>query len=300
MPIPEGYGTFAWRGDSHSLPLPPVKPHRGGATERLQRLPHTQRGELRWLVPNFEASPHEGFPRHSRETPTSSAALAAPHHRYGARPRGPLSPRCLCLSGARRGGGRAGYALRGGRGIPAAAPAVPGNKATGGGGGGGGSHKRAQPQEPAGPRADGSPRREPGLRPAAHPPWHLPTQAVRAILNTHRRARAHGSEVSAARDNRQRPSPRCAGGAAAAVGEGHTHASTHTHAPRARQKCAFQACTPGSHLISSTEDVSSTKGSAHARRSCQQPPAHPSCNTDPALLLPLPSTRLWFLSSQGA
>lgn len=43
------------------------------------------------MVPNFEASPHEGFPRDSRETPTSSAALAAPHHRYGARPRGPLS-----------------------------------------------------------------------------------------------------------------------------------------------------------------------------------------------------------------
>lgn len=44
---------------------------------------------MRRLVPNLEASPYEGFPRDSRETPTPSAALAAPHRRYGAYPRGP-------------------------------------------------------------------------------------------------------------------------------------------------------------------------------------------------------------------
>lgn len=110
MPIPEGYGTFAWRGHSRSpLSLPPVKPHHGGAIERLQRGSHTKRGEVRRLVPNFEASSHEGFPRDSRKTRTPSAALAAPHRRYGARPRGPVSlprlGRCLCPPGSGGGGG---------------------------------------------------------------------------------------------------------------------------------------------------------------------------------------------------
>lgn len=88
----------------------------------------------------------------------------------------PLSPRRSPRW--RPGGTRA----PGGRGIPAASP---GNKAAGGGGGGGGSHKPAQPQGPPGLRADGAPRREPGIPPVAHPPRHLPTQAVRAILGTH-------------------------------------------------------------------------------------------------------------------
>lgn len=240
MPIAEGYGTLAWRGHSRCPLLPPAEPHRGGAIERLQMLPHTPRGEARRLVPNFEASPHEGFPGDSRETPTPSAALAAPH-----RPRGspclPRRGRCRCPPGARRGAGRAGRALGGGRGIPAAAPAVPGNEATGGGGGGGGSHKPAHPQELPGPRADGAPRGQPRLPPVAHPPRHLPTQAVRAILDTHTHTHththAHGSEVSAAaaRDNRQQPSPGCAGGAAAAVGERDTHTRKHTHPRTAGQ-----------------------------------------------------------------
>ncbi|XP_048149524.1 homeobox protein engrailed-1-like [Corvus hawaiiensis] len=123
----------------------------------------------------------------------------------------------------------------GGRGIPAAAPAVPGNKATGGGGGGGGSRKRAQPQEPAGSRADGAPRKEPGLRPVAHPPWHLPTQAVRAILNTHTDTRARARERGFRCQRQQAATePALRRRSSGSSGRG-THTRKHTHPRTAGQ-----------------------------------------------------------------
>ncbi|XP_054675565.1 translation initiation factor IF-2-like [Grus americana] len=232
----------------------------------LQRLAlsHTHRGEARRLVPNFEALLHEGFPGDSRETPTPSAAPAAPHRLYGARlppPRPPRRGRCLrSPAHAAAAGRQAALSGRGGGGggflpcTPRQAtrrfslpPLRPCREQ--------GCRRRQRWREPQtglcrrNPRARGQTGPPARARPPslAHPPRYLPTQAVRAILETdththtrsppHTRTRTHGSEVSvaAARDNRQQPSPGCEGGAAAAAaGEGQTHTHTHARTPTHR------------------------------------------------------------------
>lgn len=236
MPIAEGYGTLAWRGHSRCPLLPPAEPHRGGAIERLQMLPHTPRGEARRLVPNFEASPHEGFPGDSRETPTPSAALAAPH-----RPRGstclPRRGRCRCPPGARRGAGRAGRALGGG----------PGDSCRRSGRAGKRGYwrrrwRRREPQTGSSAGTPGPPRRRgppgtaqaPSRRPpaAASPyagrPRHFRHTHAHSHTHTHTRARERGfrcrcqRQQAAAEPGLRRRSSGSSGR------EGHTHTQAHT------------------------------------------------------------------------
>lgn len=187
----------------------------------LQKRPHSHTGgggEAKRLVPKFEASLHAGFPGDSRETPTPSATLGAPHHCYSivcaSFCPGPLAVRAMSVpppqAYAAAAGGLAALSERvWGRGFtaPLAAPGSPAVVAcyrsgravsrAAGGGGGGESRKPTLPQKTPGPCADGAPQREPGLPSLAHPPRHLPTPAVRAILEAHtlaRTARTHAPE----------------------------------------------------------------------------------------------------------
>lgn len=210
---------------------------------------------MRRLVPNFEASLREGFPGNSRETPTPSAAPAAQHHRYW---RPPRRGRCLrSRAQAAAAGGQAALCGGAGRGFLPHTPrraarqfSLPPLWSC---------HEQGcrrrrwqrEPQTgsaaeiPGPPRKRGPPARArpPSL---AHPPRHLPTQAVRAILETHTPTHRHSRTHTRTGARFPLLLPETTGSSRARAGkeeqrqqrERDTH--THPHAPRAGQKCAFQ------------------------------------------------------------